>query len=381
VGSPATVTFTLGTGSAPFDEAIAAGEGCTAPAAGPAVCTLASPLDSIVLAGLGGGDELTASGFPSTTSVMLLGGEGGDVLTGGSTAEDVLVDGPGSGSDELKALGRDDALMHNGGPDARYGGAGNDLFLSNSICDGDLLDGGEGRDNSSWTKLNEPVEANLSAGRSGRPTSGDMPACSEGGSLDTLQQVEDLEGTGFADSFYGSAGENQLLGWKGADSYFAQAGDDSILANSGDADLVIECGEGKDSALIDEVLDPAPTGCETVNGVGPGETLEEELLPPPPSPPPPADTTPPQTQIRHRPPKLARARELPRQVAFRFGSEAGARFRCKLDDRGYSGCGSPRRYRVGRGRHAFRVFAIDAAGNRDPSPALFRFRLERVSGR
>jgi Ca2+-binding RTX toxin-like protein len=377
-GPPATVTFTLGSGSASFDESSAAGEGCSTPAGGPAVCSLASPLDSIVLAGLGKNDELTAIGFPGTVSVMMLGGEGSDTLTGGDTTEDVLVDGPGAGDDELKALGRDDALMHNGGSDHRLGGPGNDLFLSNSICDADELDGGEGRDNSSWTKLDEPVQANLTAGRAGRPASGDEPACGEGAAPDTLRQIEDLEGTGFGDFFYGSAGENQLLGWKGADSYFARAGDDSILANSADVDLVIDCGEGNDSALVDEGLDPPPVGCETVNGVGPKETLEEELLPPPPPPP---DTTPPATKIRHRPHKVVRTEKLPRWVAFRFSSEAGARFRCKLDARGYSGCKSPRQYRVARGHHVFRVFAIDRAGNRDPSPAIFEFRVKPVSGR
>jgi Ca2+-binding RTX toxin-like protein len=377
-GPPATVSFALGSGSAPFDESPAAGEGCSAPAAGPATCELSAPLDSIVLAGLGGNDELKTVGFPSTVSVMLLGGEGSDKLTGGEQTEDVLVDGPGTGTDVLEALGRDDALMHNGGADERFGGTGNDLFLSNSICDADRLNGGPDRDNASWTKLPEPVEANLGLGEAGAPGGGEAPSCGAGKSTDSLEQIEDLEGTSSGDFFYGDAGANQLLGWKGADSYFAQAGDDSILANSGDTDLVIDCGEGKDSAQIDKSLDPPPVGCETVNGVT--ETLEEALLPPPPPPPPP-DTTPPGTKILHRPHKLVRTSKTRLRVTFRFTSEANARFRCKIDGKKYAGCHSPRAYTVGRGMHAFRVFAIDAAGNRDPSPATFKFRVEPVSGR
>jgi len=67
-----------------------------------------------------------------------------------------------------------------------------------------------------------------------------------------------------------------------------------------------------------------------------------------------------------------------RRVAFRFSSdEGGSRFRCKLDRKPYRGCTSPRAYRVKAGRHAFRVFAVDAAGNRDRTPALFRFRVRR----
>ena len=50
------------------------------------------PLDSILLAGMAGDDTITANGFPDGTSVVELGGDGADTLTGG-TSEDVLVDG------------------------------------------------------------------------------------------------------------------------------------------------------------------------------------------------------------------------------------------------------------------------------------------------
>lgn len=386
-GPPPSVTFQLGAGSAGFDESPAASEGCS-PAAGSAiVCALSAPLDSIVLAGLGGNDELEALGFPSTVSAMLLGGEGSDRLEGGEQTEDVLVDGPGGGSDTLEALGRDDALMHNGGADVRLGGDGNDLFLSNSICDGDVLNGGEGRDNSSWTKLTEPVGANLALGKAGRPGSGEAPSCG-GESLDTLEAIEDLEGTSASagDVFYGDAMSNQLLGWAGPDSYFAAAGDDRVLANSGDTDLVIDCGEGNDVAFVDEGKDPPPVGCENVNGAEENEFREETLLPPPQSSPLPGpttvrDTTPPVTRIVHRPPAtvLTRSpRSRHRTVAFYFASnEPGSTFRCRLDRGAYRACRSPRLYTVGLGRHVVRVFAVDAAGNRDPTPAIVRFRVRR----
>jgi hypothetical protein len=370
------VAFERGAGSAEFDEGPEDSEGCTVAGEGPAVCKLESPLDSIVLAGLGANDELKTVGFPPGVSVMLLGGEGSDRLVGGSNTEDVLVDGPGTSSDTLEALGRDDALMHNGGSDERFGGEGNDLFLSVSICDGDLLDGGNGRDNSSWTRLTQPVQANLALGEAGSPGTGEAPECGNG-QIDRLVGIEDLEGTlEEPDVLYGDAGPNQLLGWRGADSFYAQAGNDSILANSGDADKVIDCGEGEDSAQIDISLDPTPIGCETVNGVS--QTLEEELLPPPPPP----DVVPPRTRITAHPPKRRLTRRRLVRVAFRFtANEAGSRFRCKLDRGTYAACRSPRTYRVGRGGHVFRVFAIDPAGNRDASPAVFRFRVKRISGR
>jgi Ca2+-binding RTX toxin-like protein len=240
-----TVEFTLGLGSE-FDGASTSAGACEAPTAQEARCQVAEAPDAIVLAGLGGNDVLEASGFPSQTSVVLLGGAGNDSLEGGELSEDVLVDGPEN--DHLEALGGDDAVLDNGGIDQLFGGAGNDLSLSNSICDGDLYDAGEGRDNASWSKFDSPVEARLDTGFVGSPGSAG-PTCPSG-SPNRLENVEDLEGSGNGDSLYGDLGPNQLLGRSGADSYFAEDGDDSILANSGDTDLVIDCGNGFDSALV-----------------------------------------------------------------------------------------------------------------------------------
>ena len=366
-----------------FDTSAAAQRGCTVAAAS-ASCELAAAPDSVLIAGMDGADEIEASGFPSTTSVVLLGGEGGDELTGGAESEDALVDGPGPGADALAALGRDDVLNHNAGTDTLLGGDGNDLFLSVSTCDGQALDGGPGRDNGSWARLaGEGVAARLDAGRAGRVGPGQDPVC-PGGSFDTLTSVEDLEGSEAGDVFVGDGGRNQLLGHRGADVYAALGGEDSILANSGDDDLAIDCGDGVDSALIDlrpQYADPEPVGCETVREAEPNSfrTPTELPPPPPPPPPPPADTTAPATRILHRPPARLRVRALPRRVAFRFAaSEAGASFRCSLDRRSFRTCAPPAAYRVGRGGHTFRVFAVDAAGNRDPSPAAFRFAVRSL---
>jgi hypothetical protein len=40
-------------------------------------------------------------------------------------------------------------------------------------------------------------------------------------------------------------------------------------------------------------------------------------------------------------------------------------------------CASPRAYSLAPGRHRVRIFAVDAAGNPDPTPAVFRFRVVR----
>ena len=384
--SPAVVTFLLGAGS--FDQSASDAGGCEIKSATEAVCPLTTPverpLDSLLIAGMAGNDTITASSFPATVSVVAIGGEGSDAITGGEESEDILVDGPGSGADVLNALGRDDALTHNGGADELIGGNGNDLFLSNSVCDGERIVGGEGRDNASWARFEEGVEVNLEAGTAGRPGAGSAPDCG-GEPLDSIAEVEDLEGSNSPDVFYGDPGPNQLLGHKGADSYFAGAGEDSILANSGDADTVINCGPDNDSATIDhpEYGDPAPVECESIYEADPENFRTRTLLPSPPLPEPsptspPVDRRPPRTHLDFRPRALLFTHEKWRQVSFRFSAdEAGSRFRCKLDAKPYRPCASPRRYRVKLGRHVFRVFAIDPAGNRDRTPTLFRFQVRR----
>jgi Tol biopolymer transport system component len=86
-----------------------------------------------------------------------------------------------------------------------------------------------------------------------------------------------------------------------------------------------------------------------------------------------ADRGPPQTTIT-KAPKPSSAK---RRVRFRFrSSEPGSSFRCRLDAREAKPCTSPRRYQgLVDGRHRFRVTATDPAGNTDPSPARFRFRI------
>jgi Ca2+-binding RTX toxin-like protein len=388
--SPTVVTFVLAAGS--FDASASDAGGCEIKSATEAVCPLTTPLDSLLLAGMGGNDTVAATNFPSTVSVVEIGGEGSDSLAGGEESEDILVDGPGSGADTLDARGGDDALTHNGGADELLGGNGNDLFLSNSVCDDERIVGGNGVDNASWARFSEGVEANLASGAAGRPGSGEAPDCG-GEPLDSVSEVEDLEGSNFDDVFYGDAGPNQILGHAGADTYFAGAGEDSILANSADADKVINCGPDNDSALIDfaQYGDPQPIECESVAEAEPNNFRTQTELPPPPleekppvkKPPvvkPPLDRLPPQTRLGSHPRARLLTRTKWRKVAFRFASsESGSSFRCKLDVKPYRLCASPRAYRVKAGRHAFRVFAIDRADNRDRTPSLFKFsvRLRR----
>ncbi len=382
--APGGVVVSIASGS--FDPDLG---GCGLIDSKTAGCPVVGLLDSILVAAKGGNDTVATVAVPDGVSVVELGGDGVDSLSG-SGSEDVLVDGPDASPDFLGALGGDDALTHNGGADILDGGEGSDLFLSVSICDGETIDGGAersgaptpDRDNASWARLEGfGVDARIDISRVGQIGAGEQPVCPSG-SFDTLPRIEDLEASNQSDVLYGNEFGNQLLGHKGEDTYFALGGDDSILANSGTRDRVINCGPGLDQAVIDfaSIGDPTPVECERVREGAAGEFKELPLLseppPPPPPPPPPKDRKPPRTKLLRHPPKLLRV--APRQrklVAFRFAASETSRFRCQLDRKPYASCRSPRKYRVRVGRHVFRLFAIDAAGNRDRTPAAFEFRV------
>jgi hypothetical protein len=98
---------------------------------------------------------------------------------------------------------------------------------------------------------------------------------------------------------------------------------------------------------------------------------------PPSAPPasrPAADTTAPETTI-----DKSNLRIAGRSATFWFSaSEATQGFLCQLDKGPYRPCGSPRTYKhLKTGRHAFRVRAVDVAGNVDASPAVARFKVPR----
>lgn len=389
------VTFTLDAGSeGQFDAAEATAGGCSAPSGGSVSCPVPETPDSILLAGLAGNDVLSAPGLSEAVSVVLLGNEGDDSLTGGET-EDALVDG--AGNDTVNGAGRDDALPNNGGADQLHAGSGEDLFISNAVCDGDLLDGGDDRDNANWANFKSGVTIDMAQHVAGLIGPQGEARCNNPSELTGLQAIEDIEATNGADNLIGDSGPNQLLGRYGPDNFFGGAGNDLLLANSEDAepltfedaDPIVDCGEGFDTALIDlaPIVDGPPVGCESVEERAPNsfrppdtppnpepQTPVTEPPPPPPKPPKP-DRKPPVTSLRRHPAALIFASGRRRRVSFGFASELGASFHCKLDGQPWRVCRSPRAYLVPPGRHIFRVFAIDAAGNRDRSPAIFGFRV------
>jgi lysophospholipase L1-like esterase len=120
----------------------------------------------------------------------------------------------------------------------------------------------------------------------------------------------------------------------------------------------------------------------------PGGDYTQMYLAQPPPPPPPhpsrplgGDTAPPDTRITAGP----KAKTKKKSASFGFAStEPGSTFECSLDGhalRGgagaYGPCASPLALKAKKGRHAFSVRAKDAAGNVDPTPATYSWRVRK----
>jgi hypothetical protein len=84
------------------------------------------------------------------------------------------------------------------------------------------------------------------------------------------------------------------------------------------------------------------------------------------------DSRPPGTTLTRRPKKEMTKRK----AKFEFSStERGSTFECKLDSKPFAPCSSPLKRRVRRGKHVFKVKAIDPSGNTDRSPAKAKFKV------
>jgi hypothetical protein len=134
----------------------------------------------------------------------------------------------------------------------------------------------------------------------------------------------------------------------------------------------------------------APDGETGEPAMGSFQLFISAELPPLPTPPgpatpasnspsgPPPDVNPPDTKI-----DKTSLRAAARSAKFWFSaSEPAQGFLCRLDKGDFKPCGSPRAYkRLKPGRHAFRVKAVDLAGNVDGSAAAASFRVPRLKKR
>jgi serralysin len=159
-------------------------------------------------------------------------GNGGDDVLEGRDGDDVLI-GEGSGDD----IGADetffvdspgnDVLDGGAGNDQLFGGGGNDTLTGGTGVN--KLDGGTGTDTASYATSTAGVLVSLTAGNGNGVALGLGP---NSGS-DQLISIENITGSGFADTITGSSAANVIDGGAGDDVISGGAGADTLKGNSG----------------------------------------------------------------------------------------------------------------------------------------------------
>ena len=185
--------------------------------------------------GLSGDDLLSGDDGADT----IFGGAGADRIDGGADDDSLFGD---AGSDTIFAGSGHDTIS--GGADADWidGGEGDDHILGDDDYAADTIDGGAGTDRLVYSALSRGVVADLSIGMA----DGDL-----------VTNVEEIEGSAFADALTGDAGDNRLIGGAGADILVGLGGSDRLEGGSGNDTL--SGGEGND-LLFGEAGDDTLTG-------------------------------------------------------------------------------------------------------------------------
>jgi hypothetical protein len=134
-----------------------------------------------------------------------------------------------------------------------------------------------------------------------------------------------------------------------------------------------KCTTPKSEGSAEEAQAPGNWGLETPPP-SPPVTQTPEPEPNKPS------LTVPRTFIRSHPSKLIRTHGRTVRVVFRFGSdESGVTFSCRIDGGLFRPCPQKLVRQFGIGPHTLRVVASDPSGNGDRTPAVYRFRVKRIS--
>ncbi len=195
---------------------------------------------------------------PYTISSSLTGTVGSDLLVGTGAAE--TLNG-GSGDDLIFANQGNDTVLGGDGDDEIHAGAGNDSISGGNGYDeimggqgADTIDGGDGRDSALYTDQTAGIVANFSGQNQ---TVGSVTLAN--GSVyekstntkDNLISIETIEGSKFADVFYGgSTNNNDFRGNAGNDIFYGGGANTSmqlgyyddlagVIINLGNASIIV----------------------------------------------------------------------------------------------------------------------------------------------
>jgi hypothetical protein len=308
--------------------------------------------DADTVTGSEGRDVITADALDQVT-----GGLGDDYIQGAGTALG------GAGDDLLRDISGE-----------VRGGAGNDRIVNPGAGP---IDGGDGRDvvvaDYSASPLQQAITLYLSnsllgpAPGVGAESTGieeydittstgakddtiDSTAYSGAVVVSTLAGNDTIRTGPGADVIDGGAGNDVLNPGGGSDVVRGGEGDDTIMVRDGVAD-VVDCGPGTDAVTADRV--DVLVDCEIVS------------LPAP-------DTG-----------SISGYKKVVKgtKPVYTFGSPvAGAVFECQIDAGGFRPCSSPFTVKTRKlpvGKHTLAVRAVQPAGNVDPTPSTFVFKVKK----
>ncbi|MEX0366015.1 MAG: calcium-binding protein, partial [Ruegeria sp.] len=168
------------------------------------------------LNGLNGNDTI----YGGNGNDIVIGDDGNDFLygAGGENGSNVV------NTDRLDGGTGRDFLYGSDGQDTLIGRDGDDFMVGN---DGDdVINGGAGIDWASYRYASGAVSASLATGSS---------AGADG--VDTLVQIERLQGSAFNDTLTGNAADNVLAGFDGDDTLDGRAGADRLQGDRGNDTL------------------------------------------------------------------------------------------------------------------------------------------------
>ena len=153
-----------------------------------------------------------AQGDTFSNMENIIGSAFADTLIGNNLAN--TLDG-GNGNDTLRGMGGNDTLLGGDGNDTLNGGTG-----------ADILNGGTGIDTAVYSNSTLGVVVNLNIG-TGQLWNGSEAAG------DILSGIENLTGSGFADTLIGDSSNNVLNGGNGNDTLIGGAGADTLIGGAG----------------------------------------------------------------------------------------------------------------------------------------------------
>jgi Ca2+-binding RTX toxin-like protein len=205
---------------------------------------------SVVLTNLDAGDGSATVGGTETDTIY-----GIENIIGSQVADEIEGDDL---NNTLKGEAGDDTLSGQNGNDVIEAGAGDDT-LSGGLGD-DTLNGGTTNDTDGdyvdYTYLDTAggstgARINLTAGQSV-----DIGVGSQVGT-DTISNIENVEGSKFADIITGEGDDNTLKGNLGSDTFYRSAGNDEIIGGTGDVDIVdysVHNGDTTNVTVTDKVI-------------------------------------------------------------------------------------------------------------------------------